>query len=140
LNAVESLNRLLALHSCSLPSYLASARPYARRGDEKAREVLAHIHVDHRLMVDQIATAIAQEGGTPDFGAYPMEYTDLHDLAIEFIIGRVSEQFGKDIVAIEACIAELADHPRGRSLAQEALGAAKGHLESLEELVSSHAS
>jgi hypothetical protein len=139
LKTVAVLNRLLALHSRSLPSYLASARPYCRRGDERAREVLDHIFADHQLMVDQIATLIAEERGVPNLGTYPMEYTDLHDLAIDYVIGLVIAQQKKDIATIETCVAEIGDHARGRALALEALGAAKGHLESLEELMTSPA-
>jgi predicted outer membrane protein len=40
----------------------------------------------------------------------------------------------QDIAIIERCVAELVTDPQGRSLAEEILGNARGHLESLDEL------
>ena len=40
-----------------------------------------------------------------------------------------------DVERIARCVAELHDDRPARVLAEEALGAAKAHLESLEELV-----
>ena len=41
----------------------------------------------------------------------------------------------QDIAAIQQCVADLAGDPAGRALAEEVLGNARGHLESLEELL-----
>ncbi len=139
-HTVRILNRLLALHARSLPSYLASAWPYTNHGDQRAAETLQHIVDDHQLMVDRIARVIEDLGGTVNTGAYPMEFTDLHDLSMDFLLQQVLEKQKQDILQIEALLAQLNDNPRGRAMAQEALGAAKGHLQSLDELLSSPAS
>jgi hypothetical protein len=131
---VDLLNRLLALHSRSLPMYLASARPFTKPGDERALETLGHIVDDQRLMVDRIAEVISEEGGTALSGEYPMEFTNLHDLSMEFLIQRVLERQRQDLTTIEQLARQLEGYPRAFAVTREALGAAQGHLDSLEEL------
>lgn len=135
-HTVRVLNRLLSLHSRSLPMYVDCARPYTHRGDERATETLQHIIDDHKFMVARIADAIEDLGGTVNTGGYPMEFTDLHDLSMDFILQQVMDRQRQDVDVIEACLTELGSNARGIALAQEALGAAKAHLQSLEELLS----
>ena len=131
----ESLNRLLALHSRSLPSYLASARPFSRPGiDQRASEVLQIIIDDHRRLVDQVAGLIREQDGSVSLGEFPMEFTDLHDLSLDYLVGVLIQKQQATISQIEQIAQELAGNSRGKALAQEALGAAKGHLVSLREL------
>ncbi|RIK76414.1 MAG: hypothetical protein DCC68_19420 [Planctomycetota bacterium] len=126
-----TLNRLLQIHYRSLPMYLASARPWVPRGHEKAAETLELIVEDQKRTVDKITHALLDLGADIDLGEFPMVYTDLHDLSVDYVLKELVEAQRRDVAAIEDCVADLAGDP----LAQEALGAAKGHLESLEEAV-----
>jgi hypothetical protein len=69
-----------------------------------------------------------------DAGEYPMSYTGLNDLSIEYLIERMIEQQKRDISSIEQCVEQLNLAPMAQTLAKESLGAAKGHLDSLIEL------
>jgi hypothetical protein len=133
LDTIAILNQLLNLHRGSLPMYLESAPPHRGNGDEKAAEVLSQIVEDQKLMVDRIATYITEKGGPVALGEFPMEFTDLHDLSMDYILGQVMSRQSNEIEIIEQLSRELADDPWAKSLAQEALGAAKAHLQSLEE-------
>lgn len=133
-STIDTLNRLLALHEKSLPMYLGYAAPWTIGNDEAAREVLFHIVADQKLMVDRIGEAIVAEGGTPTHGRFPLIFTGWHDLSFEFLVKQMIVYQKRDIAAIELCIARLDAAPAARALAEEALGAAKGHLESLDEL------
>ncbi len=132
-SAVEALNQLLIMHSRSLPMYLVSARPHKRPEDDNAAEVLTHIVEDQRFMVDRFAEFIEAEDGTIDTGEPPMEFTDLHDLSMDYLMQLVIRKQKDEIAYIELLSAQLEGNARAKSLAQEALGAAKGHLQSLEE-------
>ena len=132
-SSVEILNQLLVTHSRSLPMYLASARPHRRHGDDKAAEVLAHVVEDQRLMVDRFAECIEDANGTIDTGEFSMEFTDLHDLSMDYIVRKVITCQKNEIAEIEYSSRQLDGEPRAKALAQEALGAAKAHLQSLEE-------
>ena len=136
-NTVHLLNRLLALHGGSLPMYLVSAPPHRQSGEEKAWDVLRHVINDQQLMIDKLADHIESLDGTPNMGEFPMEFSGFHDLSLDFIVQQVVQRQQKELEVIESISDELEPGTQGRALAQEALGAAKAHLQSLEEASSS---
>ena len=133
---IDVLNRLYATHNRSLPIYLSLATPYAPVNSEKASAALRHVVEDQKLMVDRLGEMILDLGGDLEPGEYPMVYTSLHDLEIDYIIGQVILQLKRYIVIFADCADQLNLVPMAKALAEEALGAAKGHLDSLEEVVS----
>lgn len=134
-NTIDVLNRLLAIHQGSFPKYLTYARPFMRSSDEPSLDVLHEIVAGQHSISKRISVAVDEAGGLIGSGEFPMEFTGQHDLTMEFLLRRAVEYQRGDIAAIEACVAELSLVPAAQSLAEEALGMARGHLESLEELV-----
>jgi hypothetical protein len=134
-DTTDDLNRLLVIHHRSLPMYLGYAKPYAVRGDERAEEVLANIVEQQKEMVDRIGALIVERGGVVQHGEFPMYFTGLHDLSLDYLVRRMIADQKRDVAAIEQCVRQLEGDPLGKALAEEALGAAKGHLDSLTELV-----
>jgi len=134
-NAKDVLNRLLILHHRSLPMYLSYAMPYPMRGDEKARAVLDQIVDSQKEMVDRIGSLLIERAADVVHGEFPMYFTGLHDLSWEYLVKRMIADQRRDVAQIEECVEQLRDDPLGKALAEEALGAAKAHLDSLEELV-----
>ena len=134
-NTIDVLNRLLAIHQYSFIKYLTFARPFMRNGDEPATAAIEHIVTDQQAISERISVAVEEAGGQIRSGEFPMEFTGQHDLAMIFLLRRAAEYQRHDIAAIEACAADLALTPAVKSLAEEALGMARGHLESIEELV-----
>ena len=139
MNTIDVLNQLLALHGSSLPMYLTSAPPHRQKGDEKAWEAIRHIVEDQQLMVDKIAAYIESAGGTPDMGEFSMDFTGMHDLSVDYILQSVLSSQQVDVEAIEEISGQLPQGSQGKTLAQEALGAAKAHVQSLEEWLSAAA-
>lgn len=132
---IRALNRLVAIHNRSLAMYLASARPFTREGDEEAMAVLRHMATDQRKTVERLGALILELGGRVAKGEFPMEFTSLHDLDLDYLLRRVVASHKVDIEAIKECVDELRLAPLARALAEESLGAAKGQLDSLEELI-----
>ncbi|MCC9607655.1 hypothetical protein LOC68_11645 [Blastopirellula sp. JC732] len=127
------LNQLAALHRNSLHSYLSYTHPWAGYQDDDAVEVLRQIAHDHQYVVDKIMTQLEATGQDEHLGNFPMDYTGLHDLSIQYLVKR-SLRFQKGFVKrLEDLVDELPDEPLPRALAEEALGLAKGHLKNLEE-------
>ena len=133
-DTIDVLNRLLAVHSRSLPQYLCSARPWTTNRDSKSEKALRLIADDHRLMVERVASAILSEGGRPELGEFPMSFTGMHDLSIQYLMHEVIDRQRKELATIRDCVTQLQHAPAARALAEEALGAAEGHLQNLEEL------
>lgn len=130
----EVLNRLLFLHSRSLPIYLTYAAPYWHGGDEVSKETLEAIAANQRYMADRVGEMIVEHNGVTEFGEFPMVFTGYHDLGFGFLLNQLIARQKREIAAIEWCVEQLRLAPLAKALAEEALGAAKGHLESLEEL------
>jgi hypothetical protein len=128
------LNRLLATIYRSLPMYLTEADPWVRHNELRARDVLATIVADQRRDCHRIAELILDRYGRIELGEFPMEFTDLHFLSLDYLIGELVRHQKQDIATVEACVDRLQHDPAARTLAQEVLGSQRAHLEMLEEL------
>jgi len=133
---IDALNRLLVIHCRSFPRYITDARPWIGPGEEREVEVLQHIVADQQAMAQRIAAVILAAGGSPDMGQFPVEFTDAHDLSLDYLMRTAVAYQQADIRSIQVCIDQLTLSPASRALAEEALGQAKGHMQSLTELVS----
>jgi hypothetical protein len=90
-------------------------------------------------MIDRLGDLIVRRGGNVDSVVFPMDFTDLNDLSVRFLLARLVACQQRDIVAIERAIERLGDDAEAKGIAEEALGAARAHLQSLEELASVNA-
>jgi len=136
-STTEILNRLLVLHMRSLPMYLSYAPPYELAAHVKAKAALDQIVEDQKRTVDRLGTLILDSGGTIDYGEFPMAFTALHDLSLEYLLNMLIERQQKFITVCERLADGLGMAPYAQAAAREAVGEAKGHLENLQELKSS---
>lgn len=133
-NSIDVLNRLVVIHHRSLASYLAYASPAWHGNDGDAKAELDRIVADQQELVDRMGKLVVQHNGIVNYGSYPMEFTGYHDLSFGFLLKKLVTEQQIAIESIEGCVSRLDADPAVRSIAQEALGLAKGHLESLGEL------
>lgn len=131
---VEVLNRLLRILYRSLPVYLAEVKPWSTEDSERGRAIEA-IAADQLQLAQRVAGAVLEQNGRIDTGHFPVEFTDKHDLATDYLVREAFEHQQHDLAAIQRCVADLHDAPSLRPLAEEALGAAIGHLENLKEIM-----
>lgn len=139
MDTVRILNQLLAIHGSSLPMYLMSARPHRQYGDERVWEALRNVMEDQQTMIDKLAEYVESHDGTPNHGEFPMDFTGMHDLSMDHILKTVIERQKCEIEWIEHFAGMIESDPTAKALAQEALGAAKAHVQSLEECQSAPA-
>lgn len=133
-NTIDVLNRLLAIEYRSLPIYLTDATPWTHPGDAKATETLGHLVADQREMAGRIADLILERGGRVENSVFPIEFTDMNLLSLDFLLGEIRDRQRKNIATIERIVAALAHDREARELAEEVLGSERAHLEALEEL------
>jgi len=129
------LNRLLAIVGRSFPQYLRYSRPYVPPGRESLVEAIEALVDDQNGMVERLSQMLSESQTSPRFGQFSMEYTDLHDLDIDYLLGVAVKYQQQDITSIAAIAEQLQLAPAAQSLAEETLGMAKGHLDSLRELL-----
>ncbi|MBX7072554.1 MAG: hypothetical protein K1X71_05360 [Pirellulales bacterium] len=130
---IDVLNQLLMLQRYSLPTYVEGVSPWSRAGDERAAATLAQMVAAQKAMAARIAELIIERDGRIAKGGFPMEFTDLNMLSLEYLV-RESIELQRPVIAeIEGCIERLRGDAEARHLAEELLGQEKGHLENLEE-------
>lgn len=123
------LNRLLQTLFRSLPLYLADARPWVGRDGEELQSVLTSVALDYRSYIERLADTILDLGGPLEVVGFPTEFTDLHDLSVDYLLTRCIELQRRDVGTIECCVEGLLSGSAPRLLAEEVLGNARGHLE-----------
>ncbi len=131
---LDALNQLLQLHYRSLPMYLRHAEPWAREGSDERIAAVRDILADHERIASICADWIQRRGGLIELGEFSMEFTDLHDLSLDFLLRELIVYQRQLIEEIKSLLPALSTDPPVHSLAQEALGAARGHLQNLEEI------
>jgi hypothetical protein len=135
-DTIDVLNRVLAILERSFPQYLQYARPYIPAGREDVMETLAEIVACQDSLAERVNEMIFESGSNADKGKFPIDFTDTHDLSIDYLIQEAIGYQKQDIADLAECVESLNLAPAAQALAAEALGMAKGHLESLEELAS----
>lgn len=128
------LNDLIAILARSLPVYLSDAAPWMTQRDAHAKDVVDLIAADQLMTVDQLAELVFDKGGIVHQGIFPMDFTGLHDLSLDYLLVQMVKRQREDVQRIAAVVEQLTEDARVKAVAEESLGAAKGHLESLEEL------
>lgn len=132
---IDTLNRLLAIHYRSLPMYLTEAVPWTHPGDEPATMAVQDIVTSHKAIVERLATEIQDRGGVVDPGDFPTEYTDLHFLSLDYLLREIAAALDLDIQAIQECVRALEGDRVAKALAEEALGHARGHRQTIGEMI-----
>jgi len=133
----RKLNRLLALHCRSLPMYMLDAGSWRSDAAKESDllQLMNNIVVGHRAISQRIAQTIMDVGGVVSPGPFPMEFTDMNFLSLDYMVREVLELQRRDIGEIENIVRGLSDVPEAKAIAQEALGEARAHLEALQAAV-----
>jgi hypothetical protein len=134
IDTIDTLNRVLAILERSFPQYLRWARPYIPAGRENFMQTNETIATGQDLLAERVAQQVFEAGGLADHGEFPIEFTDTHDLDIDFLIAEAIDCLKQDITELTQCVDALRLAPAAQSLASEALGLTKGHLELLQKL------
>ncbi len=134
IDSCDLLNQLVRMHAQSLATYLADATPSDAERLPQHMQVLRTIAQDHRHVVDTVADEIIRRHGRVERGSFPMSFTALNDLSLRFLVTRLEAQQRSDISTLETMVESLRHDSRAQALAEDALGAAIGHLDSLLDL------
>ena len=134
---IDALNRLLQILYRSLAVYLHGKQIWSPRGREEVARELEEITADYGMYVERIANLICEADGCVDPGQFPLEFTSMHDLSLEYLFRELICRQQRDLAAIQRCVEDLETWPEARSLAEEVSGNAQGHLDNLRELTAS---
>lgn len=134
-NVVDALNRLLAIQCCSLVNYLSEARPWTHPGNEILSEAMRSIVANHEHCSQRLAKAIEDRDGNVNSSSFPMTFTSLNDLALDYLLVMLTKDQQSNAQAAEQCMAELVEDPQAWSLAGEVVGNERAHLDIMKEFL-----
>ncbi len=129
----EMLNQIAALHHRSLPTYLTYARPWVRSGNEAKAEIIEDIAADHHDLVQRILRTLEADDRALSLGDFPMAYTDLNDLSLDFILQELTRYERRLLKTLEEMATWMDRDQPSYLLVNMAIGMAIGHLENLAE-------
>jgi hypothetical protein len=132
--SVAVLNRVLAILRSSFPQYLRYARPYVPASRRDALQRIHHIAAAEDALAERVAGLVVEAEVVPDPGEFPMEFTDAHDLGLDYIIREAVGYQKQDIAALEELSKAANLGSAAGPLVAEALNMAREHLQVLEEL------
>jgi hypothetical protein len=133
-NSNQALNQVLIKLHRSLPMYLGFADPWVAYGNEEPRRFLNRMLADNQQYVVRLTALLEARRYTIDFGEFPMDFTSLHDVSLEFLLKQIIEHQRRDVQVIETCLGCLKGDSEGRGLVEEVLASSRRHLQSLDGL------
>lgn len=132
------LNRLLAIHCCSLPMYMLDSGSWASNAPKESEllQAMNNIVVGHKNLSQKIASTIMDLGGVVNTPTFPMEFTDMNFLSLDYMAREALALQIRDLAEIEKIVWDVSSNADAKIVAQEALGEAKAHLELLDGILS----
>ena len=135
-NSLPILERVFRRQCRSLAQYASESWPWTHRSDREARELVHSIMADERRWAEQLAALIAQRGGVPRMGSYPVEFTNsnLHYVALDYMLRRLAEYLEHNIAALRADLATASNDAALRSILEPMIERKGGQVEALRKL------
>ncbi len=133
---LQALSRLLHLLSRSLPMYLKDARPWTPPQHRQAATVLDQVAAEHARYAQLVAREIVERDGRPDPGCFPLAFTALNDVSLDYALKAASRYQQVLVSQLDQCRQKLSADPQLRQLAEEIYASALTHLEMLQHAAS----
>jgi len=108
----EALNGLLINLSRSLLQYIGEGRVWTDVRADGERQELQTLVGLQSAGIAELANLLAGREWDIDFGTFPTDYTDLHDISLDFLFGQLIEQqqgLDREVAStVEACSGDSA--------------------------------
>lgn len=130
----QRLNLLLIRLLRSLLQYTAECWPWASVDESGEQQAIADMGQSQLVYVHRLVDLLVERGWPIDFGTYPTEFTDLHYVGLDFLLGELIADEDKLIAELQRGQSELAGGHAAESLIAAVLESERGHAARLREL------
>jgi hypothetical protein len=132
----DRLNELLIEQGRSLLQYVGESWPWVPGNDDEEKAVIDRLVAEQRETVAHLAALLDERGHLIDPGAYPTDYTSLHYVALDYLLGRLVAQQQELAGDARAALQDAQGDEEVEMLLTGAAAQADRHLEELRKLVS----
>jgi hypothetical protein len=98
--------------------------------------MLERMVTEQDALAERLIDAIIELGGLPDWGEFPIEFTDTHDLGIDYLIQEAIGYGRQDVSDLESIASTPNLESPADSLVADAVKLAKRQLATLEGFAS----
>lgn len=134
------LNRLLVSMGRSLLQYVGEAWPWTSASEQDVRTKLDELVARQRSQVARISQLLERRDCVIDFGTYPTDYTDLHYVALDYLLVHLVENQRSVVAAIESAQRAASEVNDIQDLLKQVLADQRECLAELEALAKEAAS
>jgi hypothetical protein len=135
--ALNTLNRILARLASSLLQYLTGAWPWAPSSDQATLDRLRKLQVEEAAAIRKLGDFLVRRKVPPARPVFPEEFTSLHFVGLDHLLPRLVAFQRWLVQGVEADVAKLSD-AEARVAAEPILAINRRHLVELERLVAEH--
>lgn len=130
------LQNILCRESRSVLSYVAEAYPWTTSTEEKTwSDLQTLIAAERQATIGLGRFLVRRRIPLPYLPSYPVQFTTINFLALDFLLPRLIEYERQSIADLERDLADMKD-PSARAEVAELLDLKRRHLPQLEEMAS----
>lgn len=128
LNAV-----LIRVYRCLL-QYVEECWPWAALNESGERLAVQGLAREQQHFVGGLVDLLSSRGWPIDFDNYPTDFTDLHYVSLDYLLGRMADDEQELVSVIDSARAASSGDPSATSLLSHLLDAERRHAARLREL------
>jgi hypothetical protein len=129
------LNQLLIDLGRSLLQYVGQCSSWAGQNPASIEQEFNGVVAQQQHEVAQLVDLLMQRHWTIDFGVFPPTYTDLHFLALKYLLKQILENQQLILAELDESVHTCVDDPEAVSLINEILASERKITEQLQSLV-----
>lgn len=133
LDPTSLLNRIAAWLGATLACYLTDAVPWVPSESSSTWDLIRGIAASQRQMRDRIAAEIQDRDCSVERSVFPMSFTGLHDLSLNYLAHRVLKDQQELEQRIRGLLPIVQRDPRALALVEETLGETLAQIDALSE-------
>ncbi len=114
-----ALNDLLINVGRSLLQYVGECWPWADAHKDEAQRKIQELVKQQERQIAQLTELLYEADWTIDFGSYPTEYTDLHYVALDFLLDQLIHNQESLVEDARRTLPACEEHPGAEKLVAE---------------------
>ncbi|MBW3540563.1 MAG: hypothetical protein KY476_09845 [Planctomycetes bacterium] len=128
------LNELVVGLGRSLLQYADQSWPWASEPEADVRHKVDEFAHRQRRHIENLCELLSEREWAVEFGAFPDRYTDLHYMALEYLLSELAADAERSAVLAESVRDRCVDDPPARALAERVAADEREQARELSEL------